>query len=170
MDAIKNKLGYVPENRLTEGLIQTQSIKRNLNVAILKELKQGIFLSNTAKNKSAEKWMEKLAIKPVIPDMLVGKLSGGNQQRVVIAKWLATHPEILIVDEPTNGIDVGAKEEIHRLLRQLAGDGMSIIVVSSELPEVISICDRILVMKNGKIVAEMGEGATQEMILNKAVL
>lgn len=114
--------------------------------------------------------MEKLAIKPVIPDMLVGKLSGGNQQRVVIAKWLATHPEILIVDEPTNGIDVGAKEEIHRLLRQLAGDGMSIIVVSSELPEVISICDRILVMKNGKIVAEMGEGATQEMILNKAVL
>lgn len=170
VDAIKNKLGYVPENRLTEGLIQTQSIKRNLNVAILKELKQGIFLSNTAKNKSAEKWMEKLAIKPVIPDMLVGKLSGGNQQRVVIAKWLATHPEILIVDEPTNGIDVGAKEEIHRLLRQLAGDGMSIIVVSSELPEVISICDRILVMKNGKIVTEMGEGATQEMILNKAVL
>ena len=111
-----------------------------------------------------------MSIKPVLPDMPVGKLSGGNQQRVVIAKWLATNPEILIVDEPTAGIDIGAKEEIHRLLRELSDGGMSIIVVSSELPEVISICDRILIMKNGKIVAEMGDGATQEEILNKAVL
>jgi len=170
VDAIRNKIGYVPENRLLEGLIQTQSIKRNLNIVILKELKKGLLLSNTAKDKSAKKWMEKLAIRPIIPEMLVGKLSGGNQQRVVIAKWLAAQPEILIVDEPTNGIDVGAKEEIHRLLRQLSESGMSIIVVSSELPEVISICDRILIMKNGKIVAEMGEDVTQEMILNKAVL
>lgn len=170
VDAIKHKFGYVPENRLTEGLVQTQSIKRNLNVAILEELKNGIFLSNTARSKSAANWMEKLSIKPVLPDMPVGKLSGGNQQRVVIAKWLATNPEILIVDEPTAGIDIGAKEEIHRLLRELSDGGMSIIVVSSELPEVISICDRILIMKNGKIVAEMGDGATQEEILNKAVL
>lgn len=170
VDAMKHRFGYVPENRLTEGLIQTQSIKRNLNVAILKELKKGLFLSKAALNDSATKWMEKLSIRPVLPDMPVGKLSGGNQQRVVIAKWLATDPEVLIVDEPTAGIDIGAKEEIHKLLRQLSDEGMSIIVVSSELPEVISICDRILIMKNGKIVAEMGEGATQEEILNKAVL
>ncbi|WP_066688130.1 sugar ABC transporter ATP-binding protein [Christensenella intestinihominis] len=170
VDAIKHKFGYVPENRLTEGLVQTQSIKRNLNVAILEKLKKGVFLSDTARSKSAANWMEKLSIKPVLPDMPVGKLSGGNQQRVVIAKWLATDPEVLIVDEPTAGIDIGAKEEIHRLLRELSDGGMSIIVVSSELPEVISICDRILIMKNGRIVAEMGEGATQEEILNKAVL
>lgn len=170
VDAIRHKFGYVPENRLTEGLIQTQSIKRNLNIAILKELKKGLFLSNASLNTSAAHWMEKLSIKPVLPDMPVGKLSGGNQQRVVIAKWLATNPEILIVDEPTAGIDVGAKEEIHKLLRELSDGGMSIIVVSSELPEVISICDRILIMKNGRIVAEMGDGATQEEILNKAVL
>ena len=170
VDAIKYRFGYVPENRLTEGLIQTQSIKRNLNAAILKHLKKGLFLSKTSLSSSAAEWMEKLSIKPVLPDMPVGKLSGGNQQRVVIAKWLATDPEVLIVDEPTAGIDVGAKEEIHKLLRELSEQGMSIIVVSSELPEVISICDRILIMKNGRIAAEMGEGATQEEILNKAVL
>ncbi|MBQ4039713.1 MAG: sugar ABC transporter ATP-binding protein [Oscillospiraceae bacterium] len=170
VDAIKQGIGYVPENRLTEGLIQTQSVKRNINVAILDKLKKGIFLGEKSKNAKASEWIEKLNVKPSYPNMLAGKLSGGNQQRVVIAKWLATDPDILIVDEPTAGIDVGAKEEIHKLLRDLTDQGMSIIVVSSELPEVISLCDRILVMKNGRIVAEMGGDVTQEQILNKAVM
>ncbi len=168
--AILKKIGYVPENRLTEGLIQNQSVKRNLLVAVLKELKKGLLLSEKSKNETSEKWMKKLGIKPAYPDMLMGKLSGGNQQKAVIAKWLAMNPDILIVDEPTNGIDVGAKEEIHKLLRELSDNGMAVLVVSSELPEVISICDRILIMKNGKIVSEMAGEVTQEQILGKAIM
>jgi len=98
-------------------------------------------------------------------------LSGGNQQKVVLAKWLSKSPKILIVDEPTNGIDVGAKAEIHKLLRRLADQGVSILVISSELPEVLGLCDRILVMRGGRIVAdfENDEDATQEKIINKAL-
>lgn len=170
VDAIRNGIGYVPENRLTEGLIQNQSVKRNINVTVIDQLKRGLFLSEKAKMESSKTWIEKLNIKPGYPNMLAGKLSGGNQQRVVIAKWLATNPKILIVDEPTNGIDIGAKEEIHRLLRELTERGMSVIIVSSDMTEVISLCDRFLVMKSGRIVAEMSGNVSQEAILNKAVL
>ena len=103
--------------------------------------------------------------------MAAQKFSGGIQQRIVIAKWLATAPKILIVDEPTNGIDVGAKDEIHKLLRELASNGMGIIMISSELPEVLAISDKVLVMRRGRINAVLdGETATQEMIMNAAIL
>ena len=103
--------------------------------------------------------------------MAAQKFSGGNQQRIVIAKWLATDPKILIVDEPTNGIDVGAKDEIHKLLRELASNGMGIIMISSELPEVLAISDKVLVMRRGRINAVLdGETATQETIMNAAIL
>lgn len=110
-------------------------------------------------------WIRTLNIKPALPDMLATKLSGGNQQRVVLAKWLALDPKILLVDEPTNGIDVGAKAEIHKLLRDLAGSGISIIMVSSELPKILAIADRVIVMRRGKISGEFdGATTTQEEI------
>lgn len=103
--------------------------------------------------------------------MQASKLSGGNQQRVVIVKWLARESKILLVDEPTNGIDVGAKMEIHRILRDLAETGISIILVSSELPEILAIADRIIVMRRGRIAGQFdGDTATQEMIMEKAIL
>ena len=169
-EAIEHKIGFVPENRLTEGLALTQSVKRNLLIAIIKTLQKGLFLDEAKMHKTSEEWMNKLNIRPGIPEMAANKLSGGNQQRVVLAKWLAISPEILIVDEPTAGIDVGAKEDLHRLLRELSDEGMSIIVVSSELPEIISISDRILVMKRGRIVAEFEDDVTQQQILNTAVM
>lgn len=110
-------------------------------------------------------------MKPPYPDMDAAKFSGGNQQKIVVAKWLATNPKVLIVDEPTNGIDVGSKSEIHRLLRDLADQGMAVIMVSSELPEIFSISDRILVMRRGRITGDFdGATATQEMLMEKAVL
>ena len=119
---------------------------------------------------AAKEWIANLDVRPNYPDMLASKLSGGNQQKVVVAKWLSTKPKVLIIDEPTNGIDVGAKREIHQLLRSLADDGIGIIMVSSELPEVLAISDRILVMRQGRIVAEFdGKEATQESIMNQAV-
>jgi ABC-type sugar transport system ATPase subunit len=114
--------------------------------------------------------MEKLNIKPPIPELFASKLSGGNQQRVVLSKWLATDPKILIVDEPTNGIDVGAKTEIHQILRDLAKTGMAIMIISSELPEILAIADRVIIMRRGRIAAEkFCEGLNQEEILSMAI-
>ena len=171
-DAVKNGIGYVPESRLTEGLVLTKSASDNITITYLDKLKNKAgLISLKKKDKSAEEWIEKLNIKPGYADMAAQKFSGGNQQRIVIAKWLATDPKILIVDEPTNGIDVGAKDEIHKLLRELASNGMGIIMISSELPEVLAISDKVLVMRRGRINAVLdGETATQEMIMNAAIL
>ncbi|OYO67619.1 hypothetical protein CG709_17640 [Lachnotalea glycerini] len=112
-----------------------------------------------------------LDVRPNNPDMLAMQLSGGNQQKVVLAKWIATEAKILIVDEPTNGVDIGAKAEIHQILRKLAAEGTAVIVISSELPEVLSVSDRILVMRRGRITLEIdNKEVTQEMIMSKAVL
>ena len=128
-------------------------------------------LREVPRKRRAVELIEQLNVKPPYPQMQVAKFSGGNQQKVVVAKWLATDPKVLIVDEPTNGIDVGAKTEIHALLRKLADDGMAVIMVSSELPEILSISDRVLVMRRGRINGEFDGGTvTQEMIMEKAVL
>ncbi|MCM8710015.1 sugar ABC transporter ATP-binding protein [Clostridium sp. SYSU_GA19001] len=171
-DAVKNGLAFVPESRLTEGLVMRQSVADNISLSILEKLVNRFNIIDMKKKKNIDEgWISRLKIKPGIPDMDVQKLSGGNQQRVVVAKWLATDPKILIIDEPTNGIDVGAKEEIHRLLKELAAKGMAIIMISSELPEILALSDRIMVMRRGRIVAEFdGDTATQEKIMNKAVL
>ena len=114
--------------------------------------------------------MEKLDIRPRLPEMNIELLSGGNAQKVVVGKWLSTDPKIFIVDEPTAGVDIGAKTEIHRLLRNLAARGMGVVVISSELPEILKVSDRIVVMKKGRIVGEMkADEATQEKILEKAL-
>ncbi|NLY89651.1 MAG: sugar ABC transporter ATP-binding protein [Firmicutes bacterium] len=169
--ALEYGIGYVPENRQTEGLVLDKSLETNISVTILEELIGKVKTIDKKKTrKTVKKWIEVMGINPPYPEMDVGQFSGGNQQKAVIAKWLARNPKLLIVDEPTSGIDVGAKSEIHSLLRELANDGMGIIVVSSEIPEILAICDRILVMRRGRIVCELkGNEYTQKEILNKAM-
>jgi ABC-type sugar transport system ATPase subunit len=170
-EAVEKGIAYVPENRLQEGLVLGKSVKDNLVITVLRSISNRVGLvDNVRKSKLTAEWMEKLNIRPAIPDLLVSKLSGGNQQRVVLSKWLATNPKILIVDEPTNGIDVGAKTEIHQILRNLSDAGIAVIVISSELPEILAIADRIIIMRRGRITAEkFCEGLNQEDILSKAI-
>ena len=170
-DAVKAGISYVPENRLQEGLVLRKSIEDNISLTVLDSLSaKGGLINMNKKERLTEKWMNQLGIKPNIPDMLTFKLSGGNQQRVVVSKWLATEPRVLIVDEPTNGIDIGAKAEIHQLLRELAAEGLGIIVISSELPEILAIADRVAVMRHGRIMSQMFcEDLNQEDIMSKAL-
>ena len=170
-DAVNYGIAMVPESRQEEGLILRKSVAENVVLSVLKNFVNKLnMIDNKQINQTAVEWINKLKIKPGYPNMPTEKLSGGNQQRVVIAKWLLAKPQILIIDEPTNGIDVGAKEEIHDILRDLAKQGIGIIMISSELPEVLAVSDRILVMRRGRIVAEIEGGkATQEDIMSKAL-
>ena len=164
-------IAYVPEGRQTEGLILRQDVTGNITLSILgKFVGRSRLVNFRERLKTSREWIGRLRVRPEYPNMLTSKLSGGNQQKVVVAKWLATNPKVLIIDEPTNGIDVGAKSEIHQLLRKLADGGMGILMVSSELAEVLAISDRILVMRQGRLVAEFANrDATQEAIMNCAV-
>lgn len=172
VDAVRHGIAYVPESRQTQGLVLQQTIVRNISLSILQRLKNRFRLLETGKELSiAEDYMAKLDIRPKLPHMKANQLSGGNQQKVVMAKWLAASPQLLIIDEPTNGIDIGAKTEIHRLLRQLADQGLAVLMISSELPEVLASCDRILVMRRGRLVGHFANReATQVEIMNKALL
>lgn len=164
-------IAYVPESRQTEGLVLQQDAESNLTLSILRRFVRNGLIRFDERRKKAVELIEQLNVKPAYPHMQVDKFSGGNQQKIVVAKWLATNPKVLIVDEPTNGIDVGAKTEIHHLLRELADEGMAVIMVSSELPEILSISDRVLVMRRGRINGEFNaDGLSQEQIMEKAVL
>ena len=164
-------IAYVPESRQTEGLVMQQDVESNITLSILRKFVRRGLISFGERRHSALALIRQLNVKPPYPYMQVEKLSGGNQQKVVVAKWLATQPKVLVVDEPTNGIDVGAKSEIHQLLRNLADEGMAVIMVSSELPEILAISDRVLVMRRGRINGEFdAEGLSQEQIMEKAVL
>ncbi len=171
-DAVKKGVAYVPESRKTQGLVLRQSIINNISLPVLKQLRNKFKLVDRKKEvQLAKHYVETLDVRPALPERAAGDLSGGNQQKVVIGKWLSTKPKILIIDEPTNGIDIGAKSEIHKLMRKLASEGMGIIVISSELPEVLAVSDRILIMRHGRIAGEIGIGeATQENIMNYALL
>jgi len=170
--AVELGIAFVPEDRQHKGIILNNNAEDNITLNILKQLVNRLNLvNNSQRRQSAVQWMEKLNVKPAYPDMIASKFSGGNQQRIIIAKWLAANPRVLIIDEPTNGIDVGAKEAIHNILRDLTKQGIGIIMISSELPEILALSDRILVMRRGQIVAEFaGSEATQEMIMEKAIL
>lgn len=146
-------IAYVPEDRGHQGLIRPQTIEENIALANLKRLMRGIFVDAGRVTAEAKNAIARFGIRARGPDQPVRQLSGGNQQKVVLGKWLATNPRILIMDEPTRGIDVGAKAEIHLLMRKLAGEGMAILMISSELPEVLGMSDRVLVMNSGRIVA-----------------
>lgn len=159
-------IALVPEDRRQQGLFMPASIDKNSSVTMLKRLSKFFLISAKSEAKLATEWGKTLQLKYATGKDSVDRLSGGNQQKVVLAKWLATEPRLLIVDEPTRGIDVGTKSEVHRLLSQKAQEGMAVIMVSSELPEVMGMADRILVMREGRLVGEFDRNeATAEEII-----
>jgi ABC-type sugar transport system ATPase subunit len=164
-EAMKLGIAYVPEDRGLQGLIRQMNIRQNVSLAVLQSLVKGGFIDRKSERGLADSTIEKLSIRAFGGEQVVNKLSGGNQQKVVVGKWLASNPRLLIMDEPTRGIDVGAKSEIHRLISLLAQQGLAILMISSDLPEIMGMSDRILVMREGSIVAEFKrENATQEQI------
>lgn len=167
-DAIQLGIGYVPEDRVQDGVILSKSIGRNISITILKKLLTfAFFLKEEERRKQVERWVTTLQIKCSSSEMPVQTLSGGNQQRVVLAKWLATDPKILILDSPTAGIDVGAKATILEIIRQLAEKGMAILLITDESSEAMS-CNRVLIMKRGRIVEEVRcDATTEDEILEK---
>ena len=167
--AIEAGIGLVPEDRKEQGLVTGLSVQRNIGMPMMRTLSRFGVLNVGAEKRLAQRFVQQLAIRTPSVDQKVMFLSGGNQQRVVVAKWIATQPKLLIVDEPTRGIDVGAKAEIHGLLADLAGQGMALLMISSELPEIIALSDRVLVMHQGRIAGELaGRAATQESIMHLA--
>lgn len=168
-DAIKAGLGFVTENRKTEGLILDFSILRNIALPSVDSFAKSGVINFNILNGFADKMAKKLGVKTNSLDLEAGALSGGNQQKVVIAKWVGMHPEVIIMDEPTRGIDVGAKRDIYELMNELTASGVSIIMVSSELPEVLGMSDRIVVVHEGRIAGELlHDEADQEKIMTLA--
>jgi simple sugar transport system ATP-binding protein len=168
--AINRGIGYVPENRLVQGLVMQQSVGRNVVITIIGKLVRALGLVDDRKREqSVAHWVEELTIRAPSVDAAVQTLSGGNQQRVVLAKWLATQPKILILDGPTVGIDVAAKSSIHEIVRRLAGSGMAIIIISDEVSEVVHNCNRILVMHHGRILREFQSAEVTEEELQSLV-
>lgn len=158
------------EDRKKEGIVLCRSIRENISLASLKDTETAGFLSLKKERVNVEEMVEKLSIKLVSTESPVASLSGGNQQKVVLAKWLLKAPKVLILDEPTRGIDVGAKYEIYKLMCDLAGQGVAVIMISSEMPEILGMSDRVVVMSQGKLTGEFSrEAATQELMMEYAV-
>ncbi len=170
-DAVKVGIGYVPEDRKNLGLVLPMTTRENLSMAIHPKLTNALNIINRKREvEICNQYVDQLQIKISSLAQVVNNLSGGNQQKVVIGKWLATMPSVLILDEPTRGIDVGAKAEVHRIIAELADEGVAILVISSELPEILGVADRVLVMHDGRITADLPkEQADQETIMKAAV-
>jgi rhamnose transport system ATP-binding protein len=167
--AIRAGMAFVPEDRRRQGLVIDASVSRNVAGAVRERLARFGLLTQRAEAAAAAPWAARLEVKTSALDMDAATMSGGNQQKVVIAKWLATDPKLLIIDEPTRGIDVGTKAEVHRLLSELAGQGLAILMISSELPEVLGMADRVLVVCEGRLTADLGPGeATPEAVMRAA--
>lgn len=167
--AIQNKMAMVTEDRLRRGAIHKLSVKTNISLAYLDSITHFEFVDRKQETEDCQRMVKAMDIRVASINQEIGSLSGGNQQKAIIGKWMLTEPEILILDEPTRGIDVGSKSEIYRLINSLAQAGKAIIVVSSELPEIMGICDRILVVRNGRIVAESTRGEfNQENLMKHA--
>ncbi len=170
VDAISKGIGFAPEDRKREGLILIRSVLENVSIAILRRLSRFRFVRRGMEKSVVAGFVEKLNVRTPSLQQEVGKLSGGNQQKVVLARWLAAKPKVLILDEPTRGIDVGAKTEIYRLIDDLASQGLGIMFISSELPEILGLSDRIYVMQNGRITGELsGATASEEAVLKLAM-
>jgi inositol transport system ATP-binding protein len=169
-DAIKNSIGLVSEDRKKFGLVLSSSVKHNITISSLSKCSNGPFLNLKKENEIVDEQIQKLSIKTSSPDQIVNFLSGGNQQKIVISKVLLNDADIIIFDEPTRGIDIGAKSEIYRLMTQLVKEGKSIILISSELTEILGMSDRILVIHEGAIKVELSKAeATQELIMKHAM-
>ena len=168
-DAVKCGIGYLSEDRKRYGIVVQKSVAENSTMATMENFVKGLFINKKAENKAAQDYVDSLATKTPGVDQLVVNLSGGNQQKVVIAKWLIRNCDILIFDEPTRGIDVGAKNEIYKLMNRLAEEGKSIIMISSEMTEILRMSDRIVVMCEGRKTGEIDiSEASQEIIMNMA--
>ena len=167
--AMRAGLALVPEDRRKQGLVLDQSVATNTSSVILRTLAKLGLITQRTEHRAARPWAEKLQVKSNALSTIAGTLSGGNQQKVVLGKWLATNPKVLIIDEPTRGIDVGTKSEVHRLLSQLAQQGMGVLMISSELPEVLGMADRVVVMREGRVTATIDRhDATQENVMRAA--
>jgi len=170
-DAVAQRIAYLPEDRKLDGLVLVRSVQENITLPSLKRISHKGFIGRNIIRKSAKEYVTKLIIKTPSLEQMTMYLSGGNQQKVVIAKWLCSQSDIFLFDEPTRGIDVGAKAEIRNLIRELASQGAGVLMISSDLSEIIQICDRILVMYQGTICGEFsGEDASQEKILECALM
>ena len=172
IDAVKYGIALVPENRKQEGLYKVQSVKFNSTIQVLKDFIKGIRVDLDKEEKITQDYIDMMSTKTPSQEQMIGNLSGGNQQKVMIGRWLATNPKVLILDEPTRGVDVGAKSEIYAIMNELAKQGMAIIMISSELPEILNMSDRIYVMREGKIRGcfHHSEGVTQEDIMQLAAV
>jgi L-arabinose transport system ATP-binding protein len=169
-DGVRAGIGLAPEDRKREGLVMMRSVLENASLAILRRLSRFHFIKRRQEREIANEYVTRLRVRTPSLDQEVGKLSGGNQQKVVLARWLAAKPKALILDEPTRGIDVGAKAEIYRLVDDLANQGLGVMFISSELTEILGLSDRIYVMQNGRIAGELpGQGATEEKVLALAM-
>ena len=169
-DAISLGIGLCPEDRKEQGIVARSTVANNISLAILPALTKYGFFNFKEEEKIAREGVRDLKVKTPSIEKTIGELSGGNQQKVILARWLASHPKILILDEPTKGIDVGSKSEIYQIICNLAKKGIGVIVISSELPEVMGVCDRIIVMCQGRITGEVArEDATDEKILTLAM-
>ena len=167
--AMAEKIALVPEDRRQQGLFMVAGVNRNISMESFARLTGRFFINFKKERALTEEWRENLSIKYADQSDPVDRLSGGNQQKTVLAKWLATNPDLLIVDEPTRGIDVGTKSEVHRLIDKAAGEGKAVLMISSELPEVLGMADRIIVMREGRQVTELSrKDATQENVIAAA--
>ena len=169
-EAIAHGIGYVPEDRRQHGVVLDLPIAANATLASLHKVSRHGLIDGAAERAVAERYVNQLRVKTPSVDETAGTLSGGNQQKVALARWLATSPKVLLLDEPTQGVDVGSKAEIHAIMMDLAASGMAIVMISSELPEVLGMSDRIMVMQGGMIAGELSRAeATQEKILTLAL-
>ena len=170
-EALDHGIAYIPESRQTQGLILKKTIRDNILLPQLSKYSNAFgILNNTKMRDAANQWIEMLDVRPNDPNNLAMQLSGGNQQKVVLAKWISTNARVLIVDEPTNGVDIGAKDEIHKILRDIANQGTAVIMVSSELVEILACSDRVMVMRRGRVVGILdNKDLTQEQIMNQSV-
>ena len=164
-DAVHHNIGFVPEDRLSEGLFLPQSIADNIIIADIDNMTKSNMIDKEKCKEVVDRWVKEFSIATPDPQNAAMTLSGGNQQKVVLSKWLACSPEVLILNGPTVGVDIGSKHDIHSILQSLANAGMAIIIVSDDLPEVIENCSKVMVLKNGRSVAEMETSALNEQII-----
>ncbi len=170
-DALTAGIAFVPEDRKSMGLVLSASVGHNISIANLRNLAFGPFVDQARESSLVDRFVSRLRVRTPTTEQRTGLLSGGNQQKVLLAKWLAVQPQVLIVDEPTRGVDIGTKAEIYHLFDELVQEGIAILIISSDLPEVLALADRILVMRHGQITGELSRAeATEEKIMHLAAL
>jgi ribose transport system ATP-binding protein len=169
VDAIRAGIGFCSEDRKVEGIVPDLSVRENLTLALLPRLAKAGVVDEVRQREIVDRFIVLLGIKTSGPEQKIRELSGGNQQKVLLARWLCMDPRLLLIDEPTRGIDVGAKAEILRLMRELASQGLGVLMVSSELEELIEACDRVTVLRDGRSVAELPRAQLSEQAIMTAM-